>query len=167
MSMISFEREGIRFNYRTVGVCVEDGWVLLHRAERDDFWSLPGGRVEMGEESAGALRRELREELGEESAAEVGRLLWVVENFFALDGTPHLELGLYYAITLPPGSAWRDTTREHAGIEDDLEGPLRLIFRWFPLAALDDLPLYPAFLRAALPRLPAQTERIVNRDARA
>lgn len=164
MSMISFERDGARFNFRTAGVCVEDGWVLLHRAVRDDFWSLPGGRVEMGEESAVALDRELREELG--VAAEIGRLLWVAENFFALDGVPFHELGLYYAFTLPPGSAWHDTTRDHAGIEDDLEEPLRLIFRWFPLSALADLPLYPVFLRTALRRLPAQTERIVNRDAR-
>lgn len=165
--MITFERDGARFNYRTVGVCVEDGWVLLHRAERDEFWSLPGGRVELGEDSAAALGRELHEELGEDSAAEVGWLLWVVENFFTLDGVPYHELGLYYAVTLPPESAWHDKSREHAGIEEDLGGPLRLVFRWFPLAALADLPLYPVFLRTALQRLPAHTERIVNRDARA
>ena len=163
--MITFERDGTRFTYRTVGVCVEDGWALLHRAVRDEFWSLPGGRVEFGEESASALGRELREELGVD--AEVGRLLWVVENFFALDGTPYHELGLYYAFTLPPDSALRDKTREHAGREEGLDAPLRLIFRWFPLAALADLPLYPVFLRAALQRLPQHTERIVNRDARA
>ena len=163
--MITFERSGSHFNYRTVGVCVEDGWVLLHRAVRDDFWSLPGGRVELGEDSVVALGRELHEELG--VAVEVGRLLWVVENFFTLDGMPYHELGLYYAVTLPPDSGWRDMSREHAGQEDDLEGPLRLIFRWFPLSALAELPLYPVFLRAALQRLPAHTERIVNRDARA
>jgi ADP-ribose pyrophosphatase YjhB (NUDIX family) len=71
--MITFDRDGARFTYRTVGVCVEDYYALLHRAEPDDFWSLPGGRVEIGEESAPVLRRELREELGAE--AEVGRLL--------------------------------------------------------------------------------------------
>jgi hypothetical protein len=90
----------------------------------------------------------------------------VVENFFALDGTPYHELGLYYAFTLVPYSAWRDKTREHVGREEHLGERLRLIFRWFPLAALDDLPLYPVFLRAALQRLPVHMEHIVNRDAR-
>jgi ADP-ribose pyrophosphatase YjhB (NUDIX family) len=50
---------------------------------------LPGGRVEALETTSDALRREMKEEIGQ--TIEVGRLLWVVENFFNLQGTPYHE----------------------------------------------------------------------------
>ena len=39
--MISFDRGGVRFHYRVAGVCVHDGYILLHRADHDDYWALP------------------------------------------------------------------------------------------------------------------------------
>jgi len=79
--MISFSIGEARFNYRTVAVIIHDGYVLLHRADYENFWGLPGGRVEILESSDVALARELREELGQNVDAQVGRLLWMAENF--------------------------------------------------------------------------------------
>jgi 8-oxo-dGTP diphosphatase len=50
-------------------VIVVDGRILLCHRSPDrrwypDVWDLPGGHVEVGESSAEALKRELREELG-------------------------------------------------------------------------------------------------------
>ena len=63
---------------------VIDGDRLLMVREGDGgrWWELPGGRVEVGEESQeliGVLRRELREELGPAFRVEIGELLtgWV------------------------------------------------------------------------------------------
>jgi len=91
------------FLCRVAGVAVVDDRVLLHRSEHDDFWALPGGRLEVGETMTEALRREMREEV--EVDVEVGRLLWVIENFFdhyPLDQPPdtslrsaHHELGFF------------------------------------------------------------------------
>jgi 8-oxo-dGTP pyrophosphatase MutT (NUDIX family) len=36
---------------------------LIHQAVGDSFWSLPGGRVDMGESSVQTIVREMREEL--------------------------------------------------------------------------------------------------------
>jgi 8-oxo-dGTP diphosphatase len=45
--------------------CFRDGRLLLvRRAVPPQLWTLPGGRVEMGESAADAARRELREEAG-------------------------------------------------------------------------------------------------------
>ncbi len=41
--MISFDHPKGRFSHRTVGVIIQGGRVLLHRAEDEDFWTLPGG----------------------------------------------------------------------------------------------------------------------------
>jgi len=53
-------------------VVVQDGRVLLARRNAGShlagFWEFPGGKLEPGEDPAGALRRELREELGVESS---------------------------------------------------------------------------------------------------
>ncbi|TMA45285.1 MAG: NUDIX hydrolase [Deltaproteobacteria bacterium] len=62
---------------------IRDGRLLLVReAEREQYWELPGGRIEVGEETSSpvaVLRRELREELGPSLEVEVERpiLAWI------------------------------------------------------------------------------------------
>jgi ADP-ribose pyrophosphatase YjhB (NUDIX family) len=68
---------------RAVGAVVTDGSgrLLLVQRARDPgagAWSLPGGRVEPGEDDAAALRREMREETGLDVA--VGPLVGRVER---------------------------------------------------------------------------------------
>ena len=45
------------------GVVIRDGRVLLLRNERDE-WELPGGKLELGEDPAGCVAREITEEVG-------------------------------------------------------------------------------------------------------
>lgn len=146
------------FNYRVAGVCLHAGHVLLHRAEDDDFWALPGGRPEFGEPSDAALVREMREEIEVEVTIE--RFLWLLENFYEYRGQQKHELCCYYVMALPPGSPLLDVSREFSGFEPTV----RLIYRWFPLAALDAVTLYPTFLKAGLRALPAHPARVVQVD---
>lgn len=155
--MISFEGEGGRFNYRVAGIVIDRGRVLLSRADWEDFWYLPGGRVEMREEARESLARELSEELG--TTVEIGRLVWVLENFFEFDGTPFHEIGLYFDVSLADGS----TEMQADEFERDDNGT-RLIFRWVPVAKLGDLRLLPAFLVQGLRDMPEETAHIVWRD---
>ncbi|HET7034562.1 MAG TPA: NUDIX hydrolase [Thermomicrobiaceae bacterium] len=147
-----------RFNYRVGGVCLHRGHVLLHRAEDDDFWAMPGGRPEFGEPSDVALQREMREEIGVEVAVE--RFLWLLENFYAYRGQQVHELACYYLMALPDGSPLLDTSREFSGYEPTV----RLLYRWFPLEALDEITLYPTFLKVGLRDLPAHPTRVVHTD---
>ncbi|MGE6496905.1 NUDIX hydrolase [Cupriavidus metallidurans] len=142
--MISFNTDRFRFDLRAAAILIRGGYVLLHRVETDTFWSLPGGRVELGEEATHAVAREMREELG--VASEVERLLFAVENFFENEGKPHHELGLYFAISVPDDSHIVDVNRDHIGMEDTK----RLVFRWFRRRELGNVELYPEFLREAL-----------------
>ena len=157
--MIRFDQGNRRFNYRIVGVAIHDGRVLLHRAEGEPFWTLPGGRAEHGETAQEALTREMREELGVD--VEVERLLWIVENFFDYDRWQYHEIALYFLMRLPPESA-------PLGAEgfDGVDGTIALRFEWHPLHrdALEALPLQPAFLPEALTNLPATPAHIVQRD---
>ena len=71
--MLVFDTGQGLFNYRVAGICAHDGHVLLHRAESEDFWNLPGGRPERGEAPAAALARAMQKEIG--LSVEVGRLM--------------------------------------------------------------------------------------------
>lgn len=157
--MISFPTSrGVRFQHRVAAVIVHRERVLLHRAAGDRFWSLPGGRVELLEPAAVALRRELREETGSE--ARVGRLLWVAENFFpGADGPVH-EVGFYFAAQLADDDPLLDPDRIHLGDE----GGTELRFRWFERRATPQLRIYPSFLRGGLLELPSAPLHLVHED---
>ena len=157
--MIRFDEGTRRFNYRVVGVAIHDGSVLLHRADHESFWTLPGGRVEHGETAEQTVKREMQEEL--ETDVDVVRLLWLVENFFEYDGRRYHEIALYFLIRFPDNSLPRTSAafdRNDAGV--------RLKFQWHPVQAelLMQLPLLPAFLPPALTGLPSSVVHIVQRD---
>ena len=75
-------------------------------------------------------------------------------------GRPVHELGFYYAIDLPENSAFWDLTRHHAGVERGYP----LLLRWFPVAALADVPLFPDFLRTAVRQMPDSPQHVVRVD---
>jgi 8-oxo-dGTP pyrophosphatase MutT (NUDIX family) len=147
----------LRFSFRIVAVCIDDAHVLLHRADYENFWSLPGGRAEILETSERTVVREMQEELG--VTVTVARLLWIVENFFTFESRRFHELGLYYLVDLPIGSPYLMKEKVHLGVEADLAP---LTFKWFPLEDLDEVKLVPSFLQSSLHRLPDTTEHVVH-----
>ena len=154
--MISYADGTRRFNYRIAAIIIDDGHLLVHRGDDEPFWAVPGGRAELGEDAADTVRREMREELGEDVRVE--RLVWLAENFFHYNGHDHHELGLYWLAHLPACSPWLDKTRDRTVIDG-----AALTFRWVPLASLADLPLMPAFLAAGVRALPAGITHVVVR----
>jgi len=160
--MIVFEQGKVRFNLRVVGIALDGERVLVHRGERDDFWTLPGGRGELLEPARDTLAREMREEMGVD--VEVGRLVWVVENFFEHEEMSYHELGLFFLMSLPPSSPLL-SAHEFEGSEELTDGgTLKLLFRWLPVAGLAELALLPSFLRQGLKSIPPTTEHVVHRD---
>jgi ADP-ribose pyrophosphatase YjhB (NUDIX family) len=158
--MITFNDNGIRFTHRIVGIAYDRDRVLLHRAESDDFWALPGGRAELLEPSPQTLVREMQEEIGVEVRVE--RLVWIAENFFEYQGVQHHEIGFYYLMSLPLDSPLREATEPFFGDE----GGIRIIFQWYPVNSLATVRLYPTFLRAGLQALPASITHIIHTDGK-
>ena len=158
--MIQFDQGGQRFNYRVAAVAIQDDAVLLHRAGDEPFWTLPGGRSEIGEAAEHTIRREMREELSTD--VEVVRLLWFVENFFDYDGLSYHEIALYFLISFPPDSRPLALSAFEA-----TDGETTLQFQWFPLEdeTLANLPLLPSFLPSGLSNLPTSVTHVVHRDA--
>lgn len=149
--MICFETENGRFNLRSAAVVILDDHVLIHRAREDDFWALPGGRVELFETSSDAVVREIREELG--IACKVERRLWHVESFFEFEAKRFHELANYFLITFA-NQTIINSEIDFKGIEETDE----LIFRWVPLTRLGHYNLKPEFLVEKLIELPHSVE---------
>lgn len=161
--ILAFEEGNDRFNYRVAGVAVHEDSVLLHRAEGDDFWTLPGGRAEFGEPAERTLKREMREEIGID--VEVVRLLWLVENFFEYGQERYHEVALYFLIRFR--AAGSHPVR--AGSFESPENVTKLTFQWFPCRTevLSGLPLLPSFLQTGLEELPEGVQHVVHHDSTA
>lgn len=151
-----------RFNYRIAGLGFRDRHVLVHRATHEPFWTFPGGRAEIGETSAETLQREMVEELG--VAVEVGRLLWVVENFFDFEKRHWHELGFYYLMTVPETFPFAPEGIVHRVQDGDND----LEFKWVPATrvALEALDIPPYFIAAEIENLPQETRHLVWDDGK-
>jgi 8-oxo-dGTP pyrophosphatase MutT (NUDIX family) len=135
-----FHTESAVFNYRVAGVWIMEGHVLLHRDKNDSHWSLPGGRVRIGEESSLSLEREFQEELG--VTINVEQILWTSENFFQYHGKNFHEIGFYYKVNAKENILKQES---FLGLEGD-----RLIYQWIRLEELKELSIQPDFLKEKL-----------------
>ncbi len=140
--MVSFNTPTGYFHLRAAVVCWRDDYVLVHQAVGDTFWSLPGGRVDLGESSMQTIVREMGEELL--VTAQVGALLATIE---VIDQRPQgglfHEVGFYYAVTMP------DLTWQ----VDPFRGPEAhnpVDFWWCPRAQLADLAMLPQSVKSLL-----------------
>lgn len=139
--MISFERNNNKFNFRVAGIVIHNERILLHTTLKDDFWNLPGGRVEFHESTDDALVREINEELNID--VQIERLLFVNEDFFEYDNMKYHELGFYYLISFPEDQEILEKKDDFNGVEDGG----RLIFRWFTFEELLEIEVYPEIIR--------------------
>ncbi len=171
MSMIMIKTEDRRFSMRAAALMLHEQHVLLQLAagsgdgavgDDDDFWFVPGGRIELLEPAHTTLAREMHEELGVEVCIE--RLLWIVENFFVHRGRAGHEIGFYFLATLPPPDVVPHLYARGETIVTHDEQGIEQVYRWVALDALNDIAFYPTFLRHRLRALPMQTEHLVHID---
>ena len=88
----------IKFNYRVALLAVHNNKILLQKDDRDDYYSLIGGRVHLLEDSNQAIIREVKEETGIELNLNDVKLIKVVENFFKYDNINFHELLFVYKV---------------------------------------------------------------------
>lgn len=147
------------FKYRVVGILFDDqNRVLMQKVQDNPFYCLPGGRVELGESSIEAVRRELEEELGFD--VNVEKPLFLLENFFKRSsGKDVHEIGIFFRVTssVAPKEDWEI-------VEND-KGILKILkYKWATLDELKNEDLRPAFLKEKLLNLNENFEQIILRD---
>lgn len=160
-TMIVMNAGDSRFQLRAGALIRSSGHILIHRAIGDQFWVLPGGRVEFHEAGAETLAREIEEEIG--CPATIGPLRFIIENFFEFAGMRVHELGFYYEAELSRPLPFHESEIVHR-IKD---GSAELEFRWaLPTrVALDQFDLQPLPIRDLIEAMPAGIQHLVRRDA--
>ncbi|MER6617580.1 NUDIX hydrolase [Streptomyces xantholiticus] len=114
------------FRLAAYAVCIEDRRILLARhvpPEGESNWTLPGGRVEHGEDPFDAVIREVAEETG--CAAVVDRLLGVdsrvIPAAVARAGVEHQNVGIFYHVRITGG---RPRPEPHGEIAESVWTPI-------------------------------------------
>ena len=64
---------------------IHNGKILVHRNINSGHYALIGGRVEIGENSADTIKREIKEELGKN--IKITGYISTIENFFEMKGS--------------------------------------------------------------------------------
>lgn len=80
MENVNFEKDNIVFNYRVGAVIKNKDKILVEQNSKVDYYILPGGRCEIGEDSVNATIREFKEETGFD--INLKRKIGMIENFF-------------------------------------------------------------------------------------
>lgn len=155
--MISYEQKEKKFNFRVGGIIESpDGKkVLIHRLSNFDFWLLPGGRVEMMEDTEKAIIREIQEELGVES--KIDRLAAIIESFFDIKDKTYHELGFNYVLKISEKSPIVQKQGEFAGIEGE-----KYRYKWLDKELLNQINFKPDYIVPVLQEIPENIVHIIK-----
>ncbi len=149
---IALKQECGSFSLRAAALVFRDDCLLLVRNERLQCCYTVGGRVQQGETTAEAARRECMEETGR--SLEPERLIFVQERFYIAGDSQNHELVFFYLMQGDTGSI----STGMAG--DQPEESLC----WVPVSDLPGLNLLPPFLGQALQALPETVVHVVSRE---
>jgi 8-oxo-dGTP diphosphatase len=137
-------------------VIVDDGHVLLTCGTNgtDTYTYLPGGHVELGETTSGALMRELYEEIGI-TDGQIGSFLGVHEcRWHNRHGKLEHEINFVFTVNVPGFSRHQPPASQESHIA----------FIWAPLSELATVNLLPTVMRTHLTHMLShpQTDPLVG-----
>ncbi|MBQ9227694.1 MAG: NUDIX domain-containing protein [Eubacterium sp.] len=155
---ITFRTDAGVFNYRVCAIIKHNNKLLAMKNNKSSYYFLPGGRVNMHEDTDTAIKRELKEELGID--AKVVRPLWLVQGFFIEDEIKEKfhELCIYYLVDVS------DTDLVNRERFAGLETKNNEIFEWLDVDTLNEQYLYPLFIKKRINDLPQQLEMLTERE---
>ena len=140
---IKLKSEDGFFKFRVCGIVEKDNKVLVMKINKNKFYCLPGGHVELGEDTNAAILREMKEELGYE--VEIKKLVCVHQNLFKNEtGKPFHEIGFYYLVS-PKDKNF--VAENSVRMENDKGQIVRLEMNWVTKDQLKEIDFRPHIIR--------------------
>lgn len=143
--------------FRSTGILLNEGKILIQREINGTEFALPGGHVAWGETSSETLVREYKEELGAD--VSVGRLIWVEEAFWKW-GTKDAHSICHYHLVNLTVPFQIPTEGTFKSLESDES---RLVFQWVNISELQNYQVYPVFLKDKITNLSQGVEHFITR----
>lgn len=76
---LKIKTEKEEFHVRACGIIKQEGKFLIMRVNKTSYYHIPGGHIEIGEDSKQAVIREIKEEIG--CDVQEANLFLIQENF--------------------------------------------------------------------------------------
>lgn len=150
-------KKGI-FNHRVAAVITHNHKLLAQKNTKTDEYYLVGGRVRFGESSEEALIREIKEEL--DIKVTDFRPLWINECFFIDSGKRFHEIGIYYLVDISNTVFYDSSTVFETKEENKIN-----TYEWLETDKLEDIKLYPLFLKDKIKNPGKSPELIITKEA--
>ena len=133
MEDIEIKTDKKKFKYRVNGIVIKDNKILTIKMKNNVSYCLPGGHVELGEDSKTAIIREMLEEL--DTNVTIQKELAVVENFYT-DKNSLLthEISFYYIVN--PDNFSNISLEDYSKYENDKGEIKQHNFVWLPINTL-------------------------------
>lgn len=145
------------FNHRVAAVIINDNKLLAQKNIIDNSYYLVGGRVAFGESTEEALVREINEEL--KINITNYKPLWINECFFIDNGNTYHEIGMYYFVDI------NNTGFTNFENSFELNEENRTNFyEWLDINRLDDVSLYPKFIKDEINNSNDNLKLIITRE---
>lgn len=142
------------FKFRVAGLLKCDDKFLFVKMNKNEFFCLPGGHVELAEDTESAVLREMEEELG--FPIKISRYLGNAQNIFiGRDGKKFHELGFYYEVVAENENDINK--QDYVRLENDKGFIQNLEFKWFSLEDLKNEDIRPEFVLDMLKSTEPQT----------
>jgi 8-oxo-dGTP pyrophosphatase MutT (NUDIX family) len=134
---IRFKTEDSNYYNRAVGIIKHNDRFLVMNVNNGPYYHLPGGHIELGEDSTTAISREIKEEL--DYTVKHVHLFCIQENFYAKNGTSQHGVEYYYRIELVEDV----DTVDREVMELDRGEEKHLFIKWVTVDELKEIDLKP------------------------
>ena len=147
MKDIEFKNETQKFKYRVNGIIIHNNQILAIKMKNNVSYCLPGGHVELGEDTHTAILREMMEEI--DTPVSIEKEIAIVENFYTdKKGLQTHELSFYYIVS--PESFNKISLSNFEKIEKD-KGKVKVHnFEWIKIDSLNEYDFRPEFIKEKL-----------------
>ena len=142
---IKIKTDNYNFKFRVSGIVIIENKLLVTDMDNSSFFCLPGGYVELGENTEESIIREMKEEINKNF--EVKEYLGVVENYFINKYTKKMHEISFYYLMHPKDFI---DTNDFIIYEKDGEGIIKQDFKWIDLNEIDNYDIRPEFLKERL-----------------
>lgn len=129
----------LKFKFRVSGIIINNNKLLVNQYGKDSY-CLPGGYVELGENSEKAILREMKEETNLEY--QIIRFYGIAENFFTnLKHQKTHEIDFYYQLNLKKNYSFKELNMNN--IEKGIYADVNHHFKWIDIEKIDEYNLFP------------------------